>query len=161
MRDMYELSQEVTKNKREFIQIRELINELDSRLSYILFYRTAVVIYGVLINLYVIAMAHKFPKMMTFAQMLGFGTITLVTECVISCFVCGSLHEKSEQIYAVLDEFNANDLSDYEFREWLMFKECSNKSKFGFTIGGFAPMKKTTLIPVSFICKVYMINNYF
>ena len=60
------------------------------------------------------------------------------------------LYKKSEQIYAVLNSFNGNHLSDYEFREWLIFKTVSREKSFGFTIGGFAQMSKTTFTSVSY-----------
>ncbi len=84
-----------------------------------------------------------------FSSVLEFTITSAVLEMIISCCVCGSVHEKSEHIYGILDEFNANDLTDNELKEWFMFKSISSKTTFGFTIGGFAPIKKTTIISVT------------
>jgi hypothetical protein len=46
------------------------------------------------------------------------------------------------------DNFNSGDFDANEYKEWLMFKNISKEKMFGFTIGGFAPLRKTTLIPV-------------
>jgi hypothetical protein len=67
---------------------------------------------------------------------------------IISCFVNGLVHEESDKIFAVLDKVKAQDLNDIEFKELLLFRTLSRETKFGFTIGGFAPLRKSTLIPV-------------
>ena len=67
---------------------------------------------------------------------------------VISCLINGLVHEESEDIYAVLDNMNVEDMDERNYKKWLIFKNISREIKFGFTIGGFAPLRKTTLIPV-------------
>jgi hypothetical protein len=67
---------------------------------------------------------------------------------IISCFVNGLVHEESDKIFAVLDKVKAQDLNDIEYKELLLFRTISRETKFGFTIGGFAPLRKSTLIPV-------------
>jgi hypothetical protein len=67
---------------------------------------------------------------------------------IISCFVNCLVHEESDQIFAVLDKVKAQDLNDIEYKELLLFRTISRETKFRFTIGGFAPLRKSTLIPV-------------
>jgi hypothetical protein len=65
------------------------------------------------------------------------------------------VHEESKRIYSVLDNFNTRDLDEVQYKEWLMFKNILKDIKIGFTIGGFAALRKATLIPVS-IDRIYI-----
>ena len=109
----------------------------------------AITIYLVMLNIYLVAIINQIPKMVVLARYVAAIAISMIAEIVISCLVCGLVHERSDQIYAILDQFNGNDLTDSEFKEWLMFKTSSRKTRFGFTIGGFASLRKTTLISVN------------
>ena len=72
----------------------------------------------------------------------------MTAKLVISCFVNGLVYDESDKIMATLDNINAHDINDYQYRELLLFKSISRESNFGFSIGGFAPLRKTTLIQV-------------
>ena len=91
-------------------------------------------------------------------NMLIASTIAAVIEMLLSSLICGSVHEKCEHIYVVLDELTENDFNDYEYNEWLLFKNIDTKTTFGFTIGGFAPIRKTTLIKVLININYYFYN---
>ena len=92
---------------------------------------------------------------------MAFSTVSSVVEMIISCFVCGLVHEKFEQIYAVLDKWNSIDLSECDYKQWLMFKNVNRENRFGFTIGGFVSLRKTTLISVR-ILRIFSVlyTNY-
>ena len=121
---------------------------MDGSLSYVLIMYNLKTIYAVLFIIYALSSINEHPKMITLIQIMAFSTALSVVELISSCIVCGSLHDTSHRIYAALDAFDANKLSEFEFKEWLMFKNVSRKTEFGFTIGGFASLKKTTLIAV-------------
>ena len=110
---------------------------------------TLVFMYSVMICIYILSIIPVTINTLAYVQVMFITTFAAITNMIITCFVCGSVHEMSEQIYGILDEFNANDLSDYEFKDWLMFNSISEKTPFGFTIGGFAPFRKTTILSVS------------
>ena len=150
---------ELFEAKKEFIEMRDAINELDDQLSYILLVRTGVTIYMVMINIYLVAVTHHISELVDYNNLLAFITISLIFDTIGSTLVCGSVHQKAEQIYAVLDSFNCKDLSHYEFRDWLMFKAVSREKSFGFTIGGFALLRKTTLISVCITITKYCLIN--
>ncbi len=78
---------------------------------------------------------------------------------IISCFINGLVHEESDRIYAVLDQLNGENLNEKEYKEWIMFKNASKEMNFGFTIGGFAALRKTTLIPVMIYFETINIIN--
>ena len=140
---------EISENKKLFVKIRDLMNKLDSQLSIILGTRNMATIYSAMVNIYVLAISSKKQETQTFANILVFCTMASIVELIVSCFICGCVHQKSQQIHKTLDKINSNDLSESEYKEWLMFKTITSEGSFGFTIGGFASLKKTTLIPVS------------
>ena len=139
---------ELEKVKIQFVRMRKTIGETDNSLSIILVMNTLKTIYSVLFIIYTIFSMNNHPEMKALVQVMAYTTTCSVVELILSCFVCGSLHETSDKIYAILDAFDANKLSEFEYKEWLMFKNVSKKTPFGFTIGGFASLKKTTLIAV-------------
>ena len=72
-----------------------------------------------------------------------------VFKLVANCYLNGLVPEESERINVVLDKINAIDLTDSEYKELILFKNISREAKFGFTIGGYASLRKSTLIPVN------------
>lgn len=108
-------------------------------------------------NIYTVTLLQS-DKLEKIWHIIIMGTLSSIGELIISSFICGSVHEKSNKIFAVLDEFSSNDLSESEYKDWLMFANISRKTKFGFTFGGFACIRKTTLISVG-VCNYA--NNLF
>ena len=83
-------------------------------------------------------------------------TITMTAKLIISCFINGLVYDESDKIMATLDNINAHHINDYQYRELLLFKSISRESNFGFSIGGFAPLRKTTLIQVFYHANYYL-----
>jgi hypothetical protein len=104
--------------------------------------------FAIMINIYAIAMYSDNEIMKQQWNTYAFKSITSVLKLIISCYINGLVHEESERIYSVLDNFNTRDLDEVQYKEWLMFKNILKDAKIGFTIGGFAALRKTTLIPV-------------
>jgi hypothetical protein len=98
--------------------------------------------------LQIYAMAETNPTVAQFANILAFGTVSEILKLIISCFTNGLVYEENDKIYAVLDNINSKDINENEYKEVLLFKTMSRETTFGFTIGGFAPLKKTTLLSV-------------
>jgi hypothetical protein len=117
---------------------------------------------GVMINIYVYSLSGNNNIMKKHLTYHAFKSITSVLKLITDCYINGLVHEESEIIYSVLDEFKNRDLNNVEYKEWLMFKNVSKDHKFGFTIGGFVPLRKTTLIPVKIISmrSIKLINFY-
>jgi hypothetical protein len=131
-----------------FVRIRNLIKELDQSLSWVLIIDLTETIVGVMINIYVYSISGNNEVMKKHLSYYAFKSTTSVIKLIIGCYINGLVHEESDRIYSVLDESKARNLNDFEYKEWLMFKNVSKDQNFGFTVGGFAPMRKTTLIPV-------------
>jgi len=72
--------------------------------------------------------------------------LKLITDCTIHGLVYG----ETEKIFLDLDQIDVSLIDEKSFREYLSFKAQSIDSRIGFTMGGFIPYKKTTLLSVSF-----------
>jgi len=94
------------------------------------------------------AMAEDNPTVTQFATIMAFGTVSEILKLIISCFTNDLVYEENDKIYAVLDNINSKDINENEYKEVLLFKTMSRETTFGFTIGGFAKLKKTTLLSV-------------
>jgi hypothetical protein len=144
----YQSSDSLTRIKNSFIKIRDTINGLDNSLTWVLILDITETMLAVMINIYAIAMYSNNEIMKQHSNTYAFKSITSVLKLIISCYINGLVHEESERIYSVLDNFNTRDLDKVQYKEWLMFKNILKDTRIGFTIGGFAALRKTTLIPV-------------
>ena len=145
--------------KSEFIEIRREVSSVDSNLSFMIAFRILLSIYYLMIYAYNISLISIEPEMKLFLKINAFVTIISIIEMIFVCFICGSLHTKSSSVNTVLDDLSQNVLSDNECNQWLVLKNVCNNSEFGFTIGGFANLEKTTLIPVLIIIYLTIIIN--
>ena len=134
--------------KTEYIEIRRDVTSIDSCLSFMIAFRILLSIFFLMVNVYDLSLISIEPGMKVFLKIGSFTTITSIVELFIMCFICGSLRSKSSSVNRVLDDLSQNVLSDNECNQWLVLKNVCNNSEFGFTIGGFANLEKTTLIPV-------------
>jgi hypothetical protein len=131
-----------------FLKIRNLFEKLDQSLSWVLIIDLTETMVGVMINIYVYSISGNNEVMKKYLTYHAFKSITSVLKLIIDCYINGLVHEESDRIYSALDEYKARNLNDFGHKEWLMFKNVSKGQKFGFTVGGFVPLRKTTLIPV-------------
>ena len=134
--------------KSEYIEIRRDVTSIDSCLSFMIAFRILLSIFFLMVNVYDLSLISIEPGMKVFLKIGSFTTITSIVELFIMCFICGSLRSKSSSVNRVLDDLSQNVLSDNDCNQWLVLKNVCNNSEFGFTIGGFANLEKTTLIPV-------------
>jgi hypothetical protein len=139
---------QLTELKNSFIKMKNSIITLDESIAWVLIIDITVTMVAIMLNIWMISLSDDSPIVKSHLEGFAFVTITSSIKLVISCFINGLVHEESERIYSVLDNFNAEDFDANEYKEWLMFKNISKEKMFGFTIGGFAPLRKTTLIPV-------------
>jgi hypothetical protein len=139
---------QLTELKNSFIKMKNSIITLDESIAWVLIIDITVTMVAIMLNIWMISLSEDSPIVKSHLEGFAVVTITSSIKLVISCFINGLVHEESERIYSVLDNFNAEDFDANEYKEWLMFKNISKEKMFGFTIGGFAPLRKTTLIPV-------------
>ena len=125
--------------------------DLDYRVSHISTIKMFMAIFSIIFNVYATNIMKSVPQMVNFAKLLHFATYATLTDMIVSFWICGQTHQRSDEIHELLDELSANSLSDYEYNEWLKFKIIDRKTRIGFTIGGFVPIKCTSLLAVILI----------
>ena len=143
------------------MHIRNILVDLDSRVSHISTIKMFMAIFSIIFNVYATNIMKSVPQMVNFAKLLHFATYATLTDMIVSFWICGQTHHKSDEIHELLDELSANSLSDYEYNEWLKFKIIDRKTRIGFTIGGFVPMKFTSLLAVIGIFMIIYFNYFF
>jgi hypothetical protein len=139
---------QLTELKNSFIKIKNSIITLDDSIAWVLIIDITETMVGIMLNIWTISLSDNSPLIKSHLGGFAFITITSSVKLVISCFINGLVHEESERIYSVLDNFNSGDFDANEYKDFLIFKNISKETMFGFTIGGFAALRKTTLIPV-------------
>jgi len=77
-----------------------------------------------------------------------FGTVASTFKLIASCLINGIAYDESKRFQSTLDGLEFNNDSEMT-REGLIFMSMSRELTFGFTIAGFMPMKKSTLLSVS------------
>ena len=113
-----------------------------------------------MVSILLVSRAKHYYILATFAMGMGISSVSYATQLIISCFICGSVGDRITKLNAVLDNVDENDLSDKAYKEWLMFATVMRNTRtFGFTIGGFAVLNKSTLIAVNTI--ILSINHIF
>ncbi len=129
-----------------FVEFRNKIVALDKSLSVVIMIDILASMCSIMLQIH--AMAENNPILRQYATIFAFGTTTEILKLIISCLINGLVHEENDKIYAVLDNIRPKDIDEDEYKELLTFKSMSRETKFGFTIGGFATLKKTTLLSV-------------
>ncbi len=140
----------VIESKSLFIRIRDKINELDQSLSWVLIIDITETMIAIMFNIYAMAIVANFKKIEEHVKTFAFKSITSIIKLIIS-FINGLVKEESiyrRRIYAVLDQLNGENLDEKHYKDLILFKNVSKDNEFGFTIGGFAALRKTTLILV-------------
>ena len=107
-----------------------------------------------------VSRTEKYPMFMFMVVVMVFSSISYSIQLIISCFICGSIGDRIVRLNAVLDNIDQKVLSDKAYKEWLTFATVMRNTRtFGFTIGGFAALNKSTLIAVNTI--ILSINDTF
>ncbi len=135
------------------VEFRNKIVALDKSLSLAIMIDISVSMCSIMLQIHI--MAENSPILREYATGFAFGTVLEILKLIISCLINGLVHEENDKIYAVLDNINSKDINLNEYKELLLFKTISRESKFGFTIGGFAPLKKATLLSVNRIVFIF------
>lgn len=142
--------------KNLFLETRNTIYKLDRSIRFVLILDITDTMINIMMNIYAFALAENIPALKHYSQNIVYEGIASSLKLLISCVINGKVYEESHRIYLVLDNFNAQDLSEIEYKEWVMFKNIAKES-FGFSIGGLAALRKTTLISVKKIIDKFIV----
>ena len=136
-------------NKIIYLKIRKTLVYLNNNISNIIIFYIISIIYLAMFDIYYTLIndhSHRGIKPGHYKTIFQ-----IILDLFLFCLICGSIKSKSDDISHTLDNYNSSDLSDYEYKEWLMFKIILKNSDIGFTIGKFAKFNKTTLLAVSIL----------
>jgi hypothetical protein len=138
----------VSNLRKSYIEARNSMRELDSSLHLLNFIDCIYSITGLMLDIYVITVGTQFQL---FKEILANSTLESVVNAVkliISCLIHGLVYDENESLYLSFDELDISYKNLDENKEVLYFKSQTIDSKFGFTIAGTIPFKRTTLLSV-------------
>jgi hypothetical protein len=138
----------VSNLRKSYIEARNSMRELDSSLHLLNFIDCINSITGLMLDIYVITVGTQFQL---FKEILANSTLESVVNAVkliISCLIHGLVYDENESLYLSFDELDISYKNLDENKEVLYFKAQTIDSKFGFTIAGTIPFKRTTLLSV-------------
>ena len=137
-------------NKQLSMNILKSIHLMDSKLYLAITSKVVSSIIYIMACVYTLIIMDKYPHIKNFTTEVVITTLMETSDLVISCILCNSLVQKCLKIANILNAMNTRDMTDREFREWLTFATVMRNTRtFGFTIGGFAALNKSTLIKVN------------
>jgi hypothetical protein len=143
-------SQLITEIRKSYIDARNSIRDLDKSLYLVQFLDSVTTILNLMIDIFMLTNGNGIPNFKTYLTESILGTTLNVIKLVITCLIHDMVYGENEKLFLSLDELDVKAMNDNGYKEALYFKTYY-ESKFGFTIAGTIPYKKTTLLSVSFI----------
>lgn len=74
--------------------------------------------------------------------------ITIIIQLIFNCFINGKLLEETQNLLCDLDNIDIDVNDEQLYKSLILFKKSIRNVKCGFSIGGFAPWNKLTLLKV-------------
>ncbi len=99
--------------KNLFLETRNTIYKLDRSIRFVLILDITDTMINIMMNIYAFALAENIPALKHYSQNIVYESIASSLKSLISCVINGKVYEESHRIYLVLDNFNAQDLSDF------------------------------------------------
>jgi hypothetical protein len=152
-------SQMITEIRKSYIDARNSIRDLDKSLYLVQFLDAVGLILDLMIYIFVITNGNRIPFYEKYLANVMLGTVVNVIKLMVTCLIHDMTYGESEKLFSSLDELDVKAMNDNGYKEALYFKTYSD-SKFGFTIAGTIPYKKTTLLSVSFRVSLNFRNNF-
>ena len=143
------------KNKIIFNRIGKTLAFLDKHLASVILLKIIVSMFTVMLNIHTFIVM-DLPIINKFKHMSIFNFTSHLLDLFLFYLICGSVKNKSDKIYKILD--NTRHITISEYKDWFMFKTIIKNCKIGLTIGDFAAFNKSTLLSVSIL--MIFINIY-
>ena len=127
------------------------MNKIDEFLSFGFLTSAIGIVLNIMASVYIGLFAYKLnliKKM--FAITLVFQVQQLI-QLILNCFINGNVYEETIKLLSHLDNININANDDQFCKALILLRTSINKTKCGFTIGGFAPWNKLTLLQVTLL----------
>ncbi len=152
-------SQMITEIRKSYIDARNSIRDLDKSLYLVQFLDSVLIILDLMIDIFMITNGNRVPLYEKYLANIMLRTVINVIKLMVTCLIHDMVYEENEKLFLSLDELDVKAMKDSGYKEALYFKTYSD-SKFGFTIAGTIPYKKTTLLSVSFRVSLNFRNNF-
>ena len=128
----------------------EMINKIDHFLAFGFISNTIGIILMIMVTVYYGLYADKFDYA---DELIAFDIIfqcEQMIQLILNCFINGKLYNQTLKLLNDLDNININVNDDQLFKTLINFKTSIQRTKCGFTIGGFAPLNNLTLLQVNY-----------
>lgn len=138
--------------KNKFNMIRKDIQKVDNSLALIHIFDCLSTILSVMLSIYVFVMVNHLndPYVKESMFIYLYSSLYCTSKIVITCLVHGMVYERIEQLMQSFQELDVSceAMSENCFREIIQFAHNTTNLRIGFTIAGFAPFNKSTLLAV-------------
>jgi hypothetical protein len=101
-----------------------------------------------MLDIYVVTVGTQFQLFKEISANSTLESVVNALKLIISCLIHGFVYDENESLYLSFDELDISYKNLDENKEVLYFKSQTIDSKFGFTIAGTIPFKKSTLLSV-------------
>ena len=134
----------------KFILINyKIINKTDKFLAFGFITCAIEIVLSIMSSLYLALFAFKFDfikDILAFTLVFHFHELI---QFILNCFTNAKVYEESIKLLNDLDNIDINVNDDQLLKSLILLKTSINKTKTGFTIGGFAPWNNMTLLQVT------------
>ncbi len=134
--------------RKSYIEARNSMTELDSSLHIFNFIDCVNSITGLMLDIYVITVGTQFQLFKEISADFMLQSVLNAVRLIINCLIHGLVYDENESLYFSFDELDISYKNLDENKEVLYFKSQTIHSKFGFTIAGTIPFKRSTLLSV-------------
>ncbi len=101
-----------------------------------------------MLDIFVVTVGTQYQLFKEISADFIFESVLSAVKLIISCLIHGLVYDENESLYLSFDELDISYKNLDENKEVLYFKAQTIDSKFGFTIAGTIPFKRTTLLSV-------------
>ena len=135
------------------------IKTIDQYLAFAFIFAAIAIVMSIMSLVYLWLFANK-VKFIYNMIIFNLPNLTLqLVSLILNCFFNGKIFEETQNLLNDLDNLNINVYDNSLFKALILLRMSVNKTKCGFTIGGFAPWNKFTLLQV-ISCKNFMTNQF-
>ena len=127
----------------------KLIEKIDHYLAFAFIFSAIGIMMSIMSLVYLGLYANKVPVVIDLITFNMPNVILQVINLILNCFFNGKISEETQKLLSDLDNFNISTNDERLFKALILLRKSVHKVKCGFTIGGFAPWNKLSLLQVT------------
>jgi hypothetical protein len=104
--------------------------------------------FSILIEIYILIIYGDYEVIRKFAATLLFSSVMNGIKLIGDCLINGLVHDEADKLLSCLDDISISGSKASVLKEVVVFMSISRNSKFGFSIAGLMPFRKTALTSV-------------